>query len=132
MTSGGKAVVQDEGTAESAGLTRSMLFFAEAIRGSVRALRADVLDTGQSPGRLNWRKRANILIRQDSAEYAGLRRHARRRSQALPPVPRFRARRIRLPVRAHAVDQGAVQALRALPALARPHARDGVREGLDA
>ena len=35
-------------------------------------------------------------------------------------------------VRAHALDQGSVQALRALPAAARPHARDGVREGVDA
>ena len=56
----------------------------------------------------------------------------RRRAHALPAVQGLHARRARVPVRAHALDQGPLQALRDLPAAARPHAGDGVREGLDA
>ena len=56
---------------------------------------------------------------------------------AAPPkhflqISDFTARRVRAPDRAHPLDQGPIQALRALPAAARPHARDGVREGVDA
>ena len=51
---------------------------------------------------------------------------------ALPAVQGLLARGVRVPLRAHALDQGAVQALRALPAARRPHAGDDLREGLDA
>src|SRR5436309_10739863 len=53
-------------------------------------------------------------------------------AQAFPAIPGFQPRRARFPVRTYPLDQGALQALRALPAPARPYAGDGVREGFDA
>src|SRR5256714_10088431 len=51
---------------------------------------------------------------------------------ALPAVQGLLARGARARVRAHARDQGALQALRALLAARGPHARHDLREALDA
>ena len=75
--------------------------------------------------------RASILICSRRPALTGGATHVPR-PHALSPVQRLLTRRVRAPLRAHALDQGALQALRALPAAARPHPRDGVREGLDA
>ena len=53
------------------------------------------------------------------------------RAAAFPAVQGFLARRVRARVRAHALDQGQVQALRALLAARGPHAGDDLREAVD-
>ena len=54
------------------------------------------------------------------------------RHSPLPAICRLQSRRARVGVRALAHHQGSIQALRVLPAAGRPHAGDGVREGVDA